>query len=50
MSTPSRTVCAMLEEMRACCKNYDFAALKSLIDEATEATIRMINGIKRNKL
>jgi hypothetical protein len=45
----NRTVCDMLEEMRKCAETGNYSYLPGLIEEALEASVRMINGVKFEK-
>lgn len=45
-SIPSRTICAVLEEMRACYKTRNFAALAGLVEEVQSLANRMESGLE----
>jgi len=44
-SYPNRTLCDVFEEMRKCFKNYNFASLGSLIEEAQVLANRMESAL-----
>lgn len=46
---PNRTICTVLQEMRACYKTRNFASLNGLIEEAQAMGNRMESGLYDKK-